>query len=105
MDWRPDPTEQGLPRPGAAARQDNGMFTEGWDAMMGLRVVVRAYPWRGIPWHRKKRIAKKWAKRRGPRREYLPVNPRDILHDPQRGILYCYPAMAREIETMLKSTP
>jgi hypothetical protein len=72
-----------------------------WD---GLRIIVRPYPYREVPvkTHRKKRIAKKWLKRYGLRREYVRVNEREILHDPQRGILYVYPRMEAELRRMLR---
>ena len=59
--------------------------------------MVRAYPRQEVAWHAKKRIAKKWRKQRGPRYVYSQVDKREILYDEQRGILYCYPEMQREL--------
>ena len=70
--------------------------------MMGLRIVVRPWPSREIRWHRQRRIHKKWRKQRGPRRLYLKVNPRESLHDPARGVLYCYPPMAAAVAQALR---
>jgi hypothetical protein len=69
---------------------------------MGLRIIVRPYPRVEIPWHRKKRIAKKWRKARGPRYTYPNVNEREILSAPRAGILYVYPRMEAELRTLLK---
>ena len=76
------------------------------DPWSGLTVIVRPYPYREVPVrpHRKKRIAKKWRKRYGLRREYLPVDEREMLHDPQRGILYVYPRMEAELRRLLTET-
>jgi hypothetical protein len=76
------------------------------DPWYGLRIIVRPYPYREVPVkpHRKKRLAKKWLKRYGVRREYIRVNEREILHDPQRGILYVYPRMEAELGRMLRET-
>jgi hypothetical protein len=74
-----------------------------FDPWYGLRIIVRAYPYREVPVkpHRKQRLAKKWLKRYGLRREYVRVNEREILHDPQRGILYVYPRMEAEVRELL----
>jgi hypothetical protein len=76
------------------------------DPWYGLRIIVRPYPYREVPVkpHRKKRLAKKWLKRYGVRREYIRINEREILHDPQRGILYVYPRMEAEVRRMLRET-
>ncbi len=74
------------------------------NTLLGFRIIVRAYPRVEIPWHRKKRIAKKWRKQRGPRYRYLKVNRREIIMDHQRGLLYCYPAMEHEIYTVFRQT-
>jgi hypothetical protein len=71
-------------------------------AFLGIHVIGRPYPRVEIPRHRKKRLAKKWRKRYGPLYRELPVNDREILHDPQRHILYCYPPMEAEITRILR---
>jgi predicted transcriptional regulator len=65
-------------------------------------VILRPYPRREIPWHRTKRLAKKWRKQRGPRYLYDKVDVREILHDLRRGILYCYPPMLDALRSMLQ---
>jgi hypothetical protein len=74
------------------------------DPWYGLRIIVRAYPYREVPVkpHRKKRLAKKWLKRYGLRREYVPVNEREILHDVERGIMYVYPRMEAEVRELMR---
>jgi hypothetical protein len=69
--------------------------------LAGLRIVVRPLPRVEVPRHRKKRLAKKWRTRYGPQYRSLPVNEREIWHDPQRGLLYCYPQMQRELVRLL----
>jgi len=65
-------------------------------------VLLKSHENARYPWHRKKRLAKKWRKQRGPRYLYDKVDVREILHDLRRGILYCYPPMLDALRRMLQ---
>src|SRR4029450_2009240 len=71
------------------------------DLMAQPRIVVMPYPWHEIPWHRKRRIAKKWRKQRGPRRRSVPVKPQDVFYDPVRYVIYCYPEAVQALEAAM----